>query len=485
MKLLLLKILLQRRARDEGFTLPMVIALGLVMLLLGAINLTSANEENLNAITQNSRSDALAIAEIGVTRYRELLDRNRLLTLYDAPASGTNEWLGLTQICDGDIASFFPGQSNSVTIAENGLELNNDGDTTDTFPTGSYSLVSYDYNLTSGSFDQTDDANNVDGSGIGATGTLTVKGETPDGNEAQIEVDIPIRINQQDMGNLAPALWIGDETITATDIGNLNITGGNLVIQDSAVTTSGSEADGCGDFSTLATSTGLDIISDPRSLPSIQPVINTITAARAVTGGDRTNTSIPGDGIVGDTNADNYVDPPVGVPFDESVHCANIRDCRYYYYFTSNPNINSNVKADGIAAVTFYVNSPLSIDATTGSIEIGSDVASNYFEIYVDNGNGITIDTGSGNTVNIDAFIHAPQSTLTVTGTGTVNIDGSVWVNDFANDTNATVNITPDTSNISSTVSSAAYEFYTTTTNRTQKPLTNSPTNWKTEEVTP
>ena len=71
MKLLLLRVLLQRRAQDEGFTLPMVIALGLVMLLLGAVNITSANEENLNAIIKNSRSDALAIAEVGVARYRE------------------------------------------------------------------------------------------------------------------------------------------------------------------------------------------------------------------------------------------------------------------------------------------------------------------------------------------------------------------------------------------------------------------------------
>ncbi len=84
MKLLLLRVLLQRRARDEGFTLPMVIALGLVMLLLGAVNITTANEENLTAISQNSRSDALAIAEVGVARYRELLDRNRLLAINDS-----------------------------------------------------------------------------------------------------------------------------------------------------------------------------------------------------------------------------------------------------------------------------------------------------------------------------------------------------------------------------------------------------------------
>lgn len=484
MKLLLLKTLLQRRARDEGFTLPMVIALGLVMILLGAINITSANEENLTAITQNSRSDALAIAEIGVTRFRELLDRNRLLTLYDADSS-TNEWSGLTQICDGDIASFAPGVSIPVTITENGLDLNNDGDTTDAFVTGSYSLVSYDYNLTSGTFDQTDDADNIDGSGNSATGTLTIRGETPDGNKAQIEVDIPIRINQQDMGNLAPALWIGEDTVSKDDLGDTSLTvnNGNVVIQDSAVTV-GTIANGCGNFATLATATGLPIISDPRNLPSIQPIIDTITAAQAVSG-DQTNTSIS-DGILGETNEDAYVVPPVGETFDSSVHCANIRNCRYYYYLNTNQNIDSNLTTDGIANATLYIDDKtLTIDADSNNVIVGSGVASNYFEIYVNGNKDITLKTKAGFTLTINAFIHAPNSTLKITGDGTVDINGSVWVKDIESSTSANVNITPDTSNISSTLSSAAYEFYTTTTSRTPKPLTNSPTNWKTEEVTP
>ncbi|MEL7409381.1 MAG: hypothetical protein AAFN00_20950, partial [Cyanobacteria bacterium J06558_2] len=83
MKLLLLKFLWQSRAKEEGYVLPMVMAIGLVMVLLGLVNMTSANEENINAITKNSRSDALAIAEIGIAQYRELLNRNRVLTVYN------------------------------------------------------------------------------------------------------------------------------------------------------------------------------------------------------------------------------------------------------------------------------------------------------------------------------------------------------------------------------------------------------------------
>ncbi|NJO99213.1 MAG: hypothetical protein HC764_27135 [Pleurocapsa sp. CRU_1_2] len=77
--------------------LPIVIGLGLVMILLGAISITTANEENITAITQNSKSDALAIAEVGVARYRELLDRNRTLAVNDS-----SQWTTETQVCNNN-----------------------------------------------------------------------------------------------------------------------------------------------------------------------------------------------------------------------------------------------------------------------------------------------------------------------------------------------------------------------------------------------
>ena len=476
MKLLLYRVLLQRRARDEGFTLPLVIGLGLVMTLLGTINLTSANEEKLNALTQNSRSDALAIAEIGVTRYRELIDKNRILAINDSTA-----WAGIGELCEGNIANFLEGQSNDITLAEDGLELNNDGDTTDTFVPGSYQLVSYDY-VGAANFDVTSDlANNDPISGNPATGVLTVRGTTPDGQgNAQIVVDIPIRINIEDLNNLAPALWVGDNTISGADLGTLNIDdnsgdNGNIVIRDRAITTSGSEADGCGDFATLATATSLPIISDARDIPSIQPIIDTISGA-----GGQVNTTVDAASeIVGSTSELPYTESWAGANFNQNVDCADIRDCRYYYNL-GGQTFSSDVKADGIANVTMYIDGTLNINVPAGGMSIGSDVSSNYFEIYVDNGQDITINTG-GNNLTIDAFIHAPESTLTINGSGTVTINGSVWVNDFVN--NATVNITPDLSGISSSASDRAYKFYTTTTNRTPKPLTERPSNWRTEDI--
>ncbi len=522
MKLLLLKTLLQRRARDEGFTLPMVIALGLVMLLLAAVSITTANEENLTAITQNSRSDALAIAEVGVARYRELLDRNRELTIYDDALWATKTTR--EEVCnneDKDITSFLRGRSQNLVDTQ---DLDNDGNSTESI--GSYSLVSYDYSNSDGVFNRTDDTANNDAKGI-----LTVQGTAADDSKAQIQVEIPIRINPDDMTNLAPALWIGN---TSPNLGNLTIGNGNVVIKDQATSTT----DGCRDFSDDDVSDGSQklsaanrpVISNSRNLPSIQKIIDDVNNAKSawnVTGinllNNRPPTVTEPKTISPGVTFNNYKKATFAPSTDKGYKpdpepgnkdCSVVKLCRYYYELSGTGTltyIDTDLLTDGIAKTTLLLNRPLTIeatnDATTGQdVKIGSTgntSTSDAFEIYVkDNDavvtnystNTISINVASGKTVTINGFIHASESRLTITGSGTVNINGSVWVKDFVN-TTATVNISPDmiarvpTASDPST-SDRAYKFYDTTAEfysetpeMTNRPLTGSPTNWKTEEV--
>ena len=529
MKLFLLKTLLQPRARDEGFTLPMVIALGLVMLLLAAINITVANEENLTAISQNSRSDALAIAEVGVARYRELLDRNRVLAVNDS-----SQWGTLDQVCDDNIASLLPtgtGTSRILkwqTIADS-QDLDNDGNTTESL--GSYSLDSYDYindndedgvaatlPIANGQLDLTNDAENKN-----ARGRLTIRGKAPnDSGEAQIQVEIPIRINLEDMSNLAPALWIGDNTVSAADLGNLTIGNGNVVIRDRAVRT-GTTRDGCRNFSDadvadgsqdlasgITTTTGT-VISDSRDLPSIQKISNP-TATDPANYGDieKARNFTNASGATEDLTNDIPAASGGQILFGQTIHepynaddntkdCPNIKLCRYYYDPPGTGGLtltstDTDLLTDGVARTTVLLNQPLTINATGDNVKVGStsDIVndSNAFEIYVRGTNNITINADTGYTVTIHGFIHAPQSTLTITGGGTVNIFGSVWVGDFDNNSTGTVTISPDiisrvpTASDPST-SGRAYKFYSTTDSRTPRPLTGSPTTWKTEQVDP
>ncbi|MGB5636184.1 MAG: hypothetical protein WBM44_02870 [Waterburya sp.] len=554
MKLLLFKTLLQRRAKDEGFTLPIVIALGLIMILLGLVNITGASEENLTAISKNSSTDSLAVAEIGIARYRELLDTNRVLALYNVytqpddidinrwagagTATGAANIFGIDSVCSADIDTFANRTVwHDVTLSEAnaGADFNRDGDQSDMVNMGQYRLVSYVYDIDGdetnedtrqitlgatnpwvSNFSQTDDSVNTNDNvafndvTYNPRGILTVQGRTSVGadgvdssqnnitqdNErsfSQIQVEIPIRLNQQDVDNLAPALWIGDGNVGS--LGNLTVADGNdpdtisdtnIVVRDQAQGVN----PGCinpPDNLNGVTGVTNNIISDPREIPPIQPVLDTITAA----GGAQTNNTLTP--ILGrpayatpPNNDRPYVEPDAGNVFVDYENrdgatgdwdCKNISDCRYYYDLPGGTTINAATETDGISKVTLYVRGDLNINA-----DIGSEISSNYLEIYA-TGN-VNITTGGG-VIDINALIHAPDGTLTITGGGNVNFGGSVWVNEFINNGGTIVTIDPDITDSSSTASDRSYKFYTTTTSRVPRPLTTSPTNWQIEEVQP
>ena len=539
MKLLLLKVLLQRRAKDAGFTLPVVIALGLIMTLLGLVNIISANEENLTATTTNSRNDSLAIAEIGIARYRELLDRNRILALYNvytdkdgnrvdrwtgtdatSNAFGSENVFGVNDVCSNDLATFSNRNTWHDVIlkeADAGVDFNRDGDTSDEPNMGQYRLVSYVYDIDgdletedvrtiavdgtntlfsnfSQTYDEADDERDSDltdnvafnDTDYNPRGVLTVQGRTPEGGAlSQIEVEIPIRLNQEDMDNLAPALWIGDGNIS--NLGNLLIADGsdadtfsdtNIVV--SAPTTSG--VAGCGNADPDDTDQNV-IVSDPRSIPPIQFVKNTIETAKSDNGNQVNSTLTPILGRPASLGDKPYVPSADGNSFVDYASrdsvtgdwdCEDIEDCRYYYEPPAPVTIGVDTQTDGVAKVTLYVDGDLNINA-----DIGSSISSNYLEIYVE-GN-ITIDA-TGRDIEIDALIHAPNSKLSITGGGDVEINGSVWVNEFENNTTGNVTIAPDNTDMSSSITDRSYKFYTSTLDRVARPITGSPTNWQTEE---
>ena len=519
MKLLLLKILLQRRARDEGFTLPMVIALGLVMVLLGAINIVKSSEENLNATIQNSSSDALAIAEVGVTKYREFLNQNRILTVYNHDQWDSNAvtvngvdidvagqtctdmttaptgWTGTATKPNDTAADATDDYDNWWEIREN-----IDGAARDE-TIGEYRLVSYIYdndgNITTdnnGDFNNladvnsnypTDTSNDNDTDDNGesdARGILTVQGKSPDGSVAQVQVEIPLRINPEEMQNLAPAIWIGSSD--SAYISNLNGNLGTLTIPSDSNIVLTDGGSGCSDPDDIA---GNSVISDARGIPLLTSIADKITEAENAGSINEPGSSLPA--ILGATGNNPYVTPPGGATFDKNVHCRKISNCRYYYKFTGTTDIDTVTETDGIAKVTLYVDGNLNIKQNINKARLSKKISSNHLEIYVEGNRDIIINTNNVDTVN--AAIHAPQSTLTVNGSGTVNIVGSVWVKEFIN--NATVNFgvlntvsgayETETTKISSRTSVPAYSVYTTTASRTPRPLTSSPTNWVREEV--
>ena len=563
MKLLLLKTLLQRRARDEGFTLPMVIALGLVMLLLGTINIVKSSEENITAINQNSSSDALAVAEVGVTKYRELLNQNRILTIYNH-----NQWDDADTDAAGDVFDNVSAQACSdMTTAPKAInpstgilepiwtgtatkpndtaadaddaattdndnwweireDLNSDGDTTDDDDlVGKYRLVSYEYDIdgSTGDADNDDVLDDTDDNGVfsvfsdadieddsepglpphsitdendtddngqsDARGILTVQGKSTDGSIAQIEVEIPLRIN--DLENFAPVLWVGSGAIA--NPGTLNIAPGDNIVFSSA------GSNNCDKPSDI---NGNNVIRDPRVLPAIDS---------APTDPTKKNGLLDGIGSI-DTTSSRLLLPRPNATSDKKDD-----NERFLYEVTTinvvasnDPNLNNNLETDGISKVALYATGNINItgstnitDSSAKTLTIGNSNAANPNGSYANFNAGSTTNTSvssanleiygsptttqininpNGGIINIEAFIHAPDATLNITGSGTVNINGAVWVNNFNNTGTATVNIRSDKTD-TTTASEASYKFYTTTATMTPRPLTSSPTNWKREEV--
>ena len=459
MKFLLFRILLLHRTRDQGFTLPMVIGIGLIMVLLGSVSLVQSSEENLNAISKDSSSTALAMAELGVARYRELLNNNRVLAVYNLDSwttSGAANGIS-AQTCD-DITNSGEDWTNtttwrSVTLNETvyNVDFNDDDDKVDTTAKiGSYKLVDYIYQNddnpgVEGDFGQISDADNTGN----PRGILTVQGQAKDTDSvAQIQVTIPLGVNTEDLNTLDPGIWIhqGNESGTI-NFGTLNFTSGNLVLYKNA--------SGCDDVTVTG---GITAIRDPRDLPPLA-TLPTLSTEKNILEAD----------ISTDTNFFDSLNNEalLGKPSHNSKSEDGTE--RYYYEVNGNLEIDNgeSIVTDGTAKVVIVVNGHLNIDGNVNITNSSDDATSRYLEIHVTGNVNIT---GGGTTINLKGLIHAPNGTVNIDNSPTVNLTGSIWANDW--DSVGTVNVEADD-----------YKFYSVTTQRTPKPLTYAPTGWEQQEA--
>ena len=417
-----LKIALICRSSEKGFAVPFALTLGLIMMLLGTIAIFQSQEEDVISTTQRQTATALSAAEAGASRYRELINKNRILAIYD---SGSWTPSGKT-ICDSDAS----GTPLSKAINGQWEDVSSDPDL------GEYRLVSYNYSGTDGS-----DPNNS------TIGTLTVEGKV-DGATASIQVEIPVR-PEDPTDNLQPALWLGS---SLANIGNLTVDNGNILVTDSSES-------GCPTPATppdpRQTPNIQLIIADPRSLPSIPnylslPVINTITNAEIMSASTLPR---PGDS---EDPANNY----------------------YHYKVTDALNLsNKNLEINGGTKVILYVEgNSITFD---GDVEINTTTSnpSPYLEIYGTNSTTSIQFTGSG-TINGNALIHAPNATVTASSSPTVNITGAMWVNDWNDSSSSSITITPDL-----TSGDPSYSFYSSKPAGGSKPAIHPPTSWKTVEA--
>lgn len=530
-----------RKRKDEGFTLPMVIAIGMVMVLLSAVNLVQSGEENLNAISQEGSSDALAAAELGVSRYRDLLINNRVLAINDSDRwtnpsipsiVGTTNTL--TKVCTdtneiADWADTTPTAWKPINVAGN--------------PVGSYRLVNYEYdqnpldgnNDDDNGFDQFADANNdfsttPDGESD-ARGFLTVQGQDLIGSIAQIRVEIPIGVNTQDLRNLAPALWVQQNTIA--NLGNIDINSdgdtipsedndGNIVLYEPA--TAGSN--GCDTPTTNLA--GENTISDPRPLPPIMNQANftstfitspSVLNFRELDGdiSDETHSSyVPGDPVpnpypsnyynpdtkkivlgMANDETNNTLDNPIGSDSEQALNpgiTINGQNENIFYYSTDTLDLvledGEAIIGDGNSRVILHVGGDLDITTGTSGVRLVNSShesetppttpprIARYLEIHVDG----DVEISGDGTLNITGLLRV-GGTVNITGSSTVNVIGSIWANNWDANSGATINIDTDQSTANGQLVSE-YNFFSITSERTPAPLTYKPSGWERQEAT-
>lgn len=85
-----LKLALIRRYSDQGFAMPIVIGLGLIMLLIAAMMIMRSQGDQTTALAQKATANSLSTSETGVTRVQSLLNTWRMLPTVTLANIGTS-----------------------------------------------------------------------------------------------------------------------------------------------------------------------------------------------------------------------------------------------------------------------------------------------------------------------------------------------------------------------------------------------------------
>jgi Tfp pilus assembly protein PilX len=440
---LLLKVLLFRRARDEGVVIPVVIMLGLIMTLVGIISIYQSGDEKDLAIAKRSSSRALAAAEAGVAYYREFIDKYKTIAVYNACT--TTAW-NASGACN-DTAAIRSWKNAATQIPNINASCPTNASTavaaaaTRTWQTlgtgvtqGQYRLVDYTY--TNGTFNA--GTSKYDPQPVG---TLIVEGRVNQNNTnltnevgasvSRISVDVPIQpgIPNPDgntsvdtkLNGFDPALWITrNDPNGVSDVGNLKVNG-NIILTKTDCT-----------FNTSATlPSATDVYTNTK-----QTIITTTLAP--------TTYPMPGGASVNDISLADLKNEALPIAGDDETSVNG--DTVYYYQLTAGDDLDLDdgdiIDIRSGRKVVLYVNGDIDI---TGNVKVNYDYKgvafknnSSHLEIYVIKPNA-DINFGGTGDIQIQALIHAPDATVNViSGDPKITVIGAMWVKDW----NVTTNLT-------------------------------------------
>lgn len=454
-------ILNYQRDPDKGFTIPLILGLGLFMLLTGVTAILNGSESETNSKVQKTTAQATSAAEIGLARIQALIDANRDLAVFNdcVTRNGNGDctdtgdvasWhnaqaiidLSTTNVCGNLVSNEDLTLIDALVSSSEWLDI--DTFTTDGYDKGQFRLVSYSY---------PDSANNrppgvaeliVEGRTSQGSSGATSASEAYNTGIVRLRAEIPVYENPSTTTDTVPGLWINFQN--ATNMGNDKINGDIKVA-------------GCAVPSGIK-DTNIYDDGDPNTpLPQVYFNPDPLPATPSLP--DR-------EYLIGDTvpSADNTPanDPVIADAFAVGNFPRDGDDPApdgYYHYLIQAMDASGgkDITIDDGAKVIFYVQGDIAFGGsltvnkysancarTTGSCPDTTNSPANL-QIY---GN-TTIATSSykygcpsgivcptrfvffNGTGEIRALIHAPEATGGVAGGGNAEgqVKGTLWINDW------------------------------------------------------
>lgn len=125
----LLKSYSPKGSANQGFVLPFMFGLGLIMTVVGLTMIARSSDDQKNAIAQKQSANVLALAETGNTRTLAKLQGSTYLRLnYDAENSPNTEWE------DDSLHSLYQPPCETLPPLSAIID-----------PYGSYTIISYEF----------------------------------------------------------------------------------------------------------------------------------------------------------------------------------------------------------------------------------------------------------------------------------------------------------------------------------------------------
>ncbi len=380
-----------RASNQAGFTMPLALGMGLMMIIVAASLIGRSQSDRATGSFQKESNRALSVSETGSIRVQSFLDRHKFLA-----TKNLDKWINTLDILPSSqvgcsLINFTQAKDLALLFKDNSWISIDPSDPNK----GRYKVVDYRYQNGSGK--------------LTIVGEIAAYNTTQTSSTSKIIVDIPIG---SEAANIAPpALWANTFNLNPTQ----KITGQIRAVtcpQPPAIDPDGVAGVDASQITAIAGVPSGKIIADPfTSLPPPKIAPSTANLLPAITG----SIQLPRVGFTDLPDANNEYHYLIDLDSISSGYSLRLQDTDFIK-ITVPPSFKVNL----------YLKGNLDL---AGSKTIGVDATHPNLRIY---GSSTTTNLTIKNTADITAFIHAPladaKSVNTSPSAPGIGIKGGIWV---------------------------------------------------------